>query len=164
MSIELRKLSTDDGMDIYEMLQVIPMDENGFVNNCNGRSYEEYKQWLKRSDDISNGIGLADWMVPQTTYWLYVDGKPVGIGKLRHYLTEKLKEEGGHVGYAVSPLYRNRGYGKLLLNLIIDEARKMKIDKLLLTVHNYNTASLQVVLANGGVVEKVDDVRHYIWI
>ena len=103
-------------------------------------------------------------MVAQTTYWLYVDGKPVGMGKLRHRLTEKLRENGGHVGYAIAPMYRNCGYGKLVLKLMIDEARKMGIGRILVTVQNYNTASLQVALANGGIVEKADDVRHYIWI
>ena len=164
MTVELRKLSIDNGMDIYNMLQEIPKDENGYINNCNGRTYEEYKQWLVRSDNISKGIGLEDWMVSQDTYWLYVNGVPVGEGKLRHRLTDKLKEEGGHIGYAIAPSYRNRGYGKILLKLMIDEAKMLGIDRILLTIQNHNKSSLQVALANGGVIEKVNDIRHYIWI
>lgn len=34
MDIALRKLSADDGMDVYEMLQELPADENGFLNCC----------------------------------------------------------------------------------------------------------------------------------
>ena len=44
--VELRKLSPDDGNDIYELLQLIPKDENGLINKANGLSFEEYKQWL----------------------------------------------------------------------------------------------------------------------
>mgnify|MGYP006333195631 CR=1 FL=1 len=32
MNIEIKKLSLDNGEDIYQMLQSIPANENGFVN------------------------------------------------------------------------------------------------------------------------------------
>ncbi|MCL2287007.1 MAG: GNAT family N-acetyltransferase [Firmicutes bacterium] len=164
MTVELKKLSLEDGMDIYDMLQEIPKDENGFVNGCNGVAYNDYKQWLMRSDNIANGIGLEDWMVPQNIYWLYIDGKPVGMGKLRHRLTDKLKEDGGHIGYAIAPSYRNLGYGKTLVKLLIIEANKLGMGSLLLTIENHNIGSIQVAVANGGIIEKVNETRHYIWI
>ncbi len=74
MDIELRKLSLDDGIEVYNMLQEIPKDENGFVNGCNGRTFEEYKKWLVKSDNIANGVGLENWMVPQSTFWIVCDG------------------------------------------------------------------------------------------
>ena len=164
MVVELKKLSRADGVDIYNMLQEIPKEENGYGNSVNGLSYDEYKQWLIYGDNCANGIGLEDWMVPQTAYWLYVDGKPIGMGKLRHYLTEKLKEDGGHIGYTISPTYRNCGYGKLLLGLLIDEAEKMGINRVLVTIENHNTASQKVAISNGGIIEKINDIRHFIWI
>ena len=91
MDIELRQLSIDDDLDVYAMLQEIPKDENGFINGCNGKSFESYKEWLIKSDQVSKGIGLENWMVPQSIYWLFVDGVPTGMGKLRHYLTEEFR-------------------------------------------------------------------------
>lgn len=164
MNYELRKLSPDDGRDIYDMLQDFPKDENGFINGCNGKTYDDFKKWLIKSNNVSNGIGLEEWMVPQNIYWLYIDGIPVGMGKLRHYLTDKLRKEGGHGGYAILPSHRNKGYGKILLKMLIDCARDMKIDGLLLTVQNHNTTSIKVALANNGRIEKVDTKRHFIWI
>jgi len=164
MNYELRKLSINDGSDVYEMLQEIPKDENGFQNSANGLSFDEYKLWLSRNAGISNAIGLESWMVPQTTFWLFVEGVPVGYGKIRHYLTDKLKEEGGHVGYAIKPNQRGKGYGKLLLSLLLAEANKIGIESTLVTVKNENKPSIQVALANGGVIEKVDEVRHFIWL
>ena len=37
---ELRKLSVNDGMDVYQMLQDIPLDENGLQNKVNGMTFE----------------------------------------------------------------------------------------------------------------------------
>ncbi len=58
--IELKKLSADDGQDIYDMLQTIPKNENGLVNNANGMTYDEYKQWLVRMKQGSEQTGLVD--------------------------------------------------------------------------------------------------------
>ena len=164
MKIELLQLSPNDGSDIYDMLQELPKDENGFINGCNGKPYEDYKEWLKRSDNIANNIGLEDWMVPQNIYWMYVNDIPVGMGKLRHYLTDKLKEEGGHGGYAIRLSYRQKGYGTLLLKFLIGRAKDLGIEKLLMTVRNDNAASIKVALANNGVIAEINNERHYIWI
>lgn len=164
MNFELRKLTINDGMDIYDMLQEIPKDENGFINSVIGKSLEEYKEWLIICDAMSKGVGLEDWQVPSNTYWLFVDGYPVGMGKLRHFLTDKLRVEGGHAGYAIRQSERNKGYGTVLLKIIIEEAKKMNIEKVLLTVRNSNTNSIKIALNNGGKIEKIKEDRHYIWI
>ena len=49
MSLVLKQLSSDDGEDIYAMLQEIPADENGLINPAHGKTYEEYKAWLERA-------------------------------------------------------------------------------------------------------------------
>jgi predicted acetyltransferase len=113
---------------------------------------------------MSKGIGLEDWQVPSSSYWLFVDGYPVGKGNIRHFLTDKLREEGGHIGYAIRPSERNKGYGTILLKMIIEETRKMNLEKVLITVRNRNTNSIKVALNNNGEIEKVSKERHYIWI
>ena len=164
MDIQLKKLSPDDGIDIYALLQEIPKDENMFMNAANGLSYNDYKQWLAQNDDMANGMGLEDWMVPQITYWLYVDGTPVGMGKLRTRLTEKLKEDGGHLAYAIAPSQRKKGYGVLLVKMMLKEAAAYGLNKILLTISSNNPPSIKVALNNGGTVEKIINDKHYIWI
>lgn len=162
MNVELKRLSPQDGMDIYEMLQSIPRDENGFMNGVNGMTYAEYQAWLIRDHQASLGTEIVDgWKVPSTTYWLYVDGMPVGIGRLRHFLTDKLREEGGNVGYGIAPAYRGKGYGKLLLSALVAEARKKGVPDILATVHNDNIPSLRAMIACGGRLVRVNEQRHY---
>ena len=163
--LELRKLSVNDGMDVYQMLQDIPLDENGFQNNVNGLSYEEYKSWLVKKAQEPELDGIVDgWKVPSTTYWLYADGVPVGFGKLRHCLTDALRKAGGHIGYGIAPQYRVKGYGKELLRLLIGEAYNRGIDKVLVTIRLDNKPSQAVALANGGVITEQTDERLLIWI
>ncbi len=161
--LELRKLGPDDGRDIYEMLREIPAEESGFESPANGKSFDEYKLWLQKCDQSSKQVGIVNgWKVPQTVFWLYEDGRPVGFGKIRHFLTDALRKGGGNVGYAVRPSERGRGLGTKLLALLIVEARKIGVESLLLTVRNGNTASIRVALANGGKIKKVTEERHYI--
>ncbi len=165
MGIEFRRLSVSDGDDLYEMLQEIPGDENGFINPINGKTHEEFRKWLVRSEALSNETGLQEgWRVPTTIFWLFMDDIPVGYGKLRHFLTDKLMREGGQAGYAIRPDQRGKGYGKALLRLLLQEAGNMGIERLLLTIRNGNAPSIRVALANGGIIEKTDGERHFIWL
>lgn len=161
----LRRLSPGDGHDVYDMLQTIPKNENGLINNANGLSYDEFKIWLTKKQQESEQTGLVDgWKVPSTTYWLYIDGVPVGFGNLRSFLTDALKKAGGNIGYGISPEHRGKGYGNLILKLLLQKAREAGIEKALLTVHADNAASIAVALANGGVITERNDERVWIWI
>ena len=162
---KLKKISAEDGRDIYDMLQTMPKDENGLINNANGLSYEEFKSWLTAKQKESEQTGPVDgWKVPSTTYWLYADDIPVGLGNLRHFLTEALSKAGGHIGYGIAPQYRGKGYGKELLRLLLIEAKKISLEKVLITIHTDNIASQKVALANGGLITEKTDDRIYIWI
>ncbi|MBQ8311807.1 MAG: GNAT family N-acetyltransferase [Clostridia bacterium] len=165
MSIELKKLTAHDGRDAYDFLQTLPKDENGFINSAAGMTFEEFRHWCARCAESAEKTEIEDgWKVPQTTYWLYAEGKPVGMGKMRHALTDSLRVAGGHIGYAIAPDARNRGYGKLLLKGMLREARQKGIDRVLVTIHNDNVASIRVALGCGGVIEQITEERHLIWL
>lgn len=163
--IQLKRLSIDDGNDIYCMLQEIPAEENGLINKANGLTFDEFKEWLIGKHANSEQIGIVDgWKVPSTTYWLYVDGIPVGFGSVRQFLTDALRIAGGNIGYGIAPQYRGKGYGNEMLSLLLKEARRSGMDKVLLTIHTDNAASIAVALANGGIITDKTDERIYIWI
>ena len=162
--LELRRLSALDGRDVYEMLQTMPADENGFINKAHGMSYEQYKLWLAGKQGEAEQKGIVDgWKVPSTTYWLYADGAPVGFGSVRHFLTDALRQAGGNIGYGIAPAFRGRGYGKALLSLLLQEARRLGIGEALITIHEGNAASLAVALYNAGRISERRDSRVYVW-
>ncbi len=157
----LQKLSANDGEQIYHMLQNIGAAENSFSNPVHGMSYADYKKWLIQQDDWSMGRNLPAGYVAQTIYWLLDNNVPVGIGKIRHALTADSRKIGGNVGYAISSEYRGKGYGRVILKLLIEKAKMMKLEELLLTVEKYNLPSKRVIEANGGILFHENSERWY---
>ena len=60
----------------------------------------------------------------------------------------------GHIGYAVVPWMRRRGYATRALALLLPEARKEGLDYVELTTDPDNLPSQKVITANGGVLVK----------
>ena len=57
----------------------------------------------------------------------------------------------GHIGYAVVPWKRGRGYATRALALLLPDCRARGLDYVELTTEPGNLASQKVILANGGV-------------
>ena len=162
--VKLKELSLNDGKKIYDMLQDIEKEKNGFHNEANGLTYEEFQIYLKSNKRMAQGKDLPEGYVPQTIYWFWVEDKVVGMGKLRHYLNDNLRKKGGHAAYAIKEDKRKKGYGKLILKKLIEKAKKKGIKDLLLTVDDVNKPSRKVIEANGGKLEKIIEGECYYWI
>lgn len=111
--------------------------------------------FLQRLRDQSQGKGLPAGIVPATYYWLVRDGVVIGRCNLRHRLNEKLEHEGGHIGYAIRPSERSKGYGTLQLALALEKARPLGLSRVLVTCDTDNVASARLIETNGGVLEDV---------
>lgn len=162
--VTLKKLSENDGRDIYDMLQGIDSVDNGFHNTVKDMPYEDFPRWLKTNVDAANGVGLEDWMVPQTTYWLYDGDIPVGCGRIRHYINDSLKENGGgHIGYAIAQPNRGKGYGNEILRLLLLECGIMGMKEAHVGANKDNVRSNKVICRNGGIrQEEINGKNYYI--
>ncbi|MCL2322006.1 MAG: GNAT family N-acetyltransferase [Oscillospiraceae bacterium] len=150
MSIELKQLSTEDGEDVYDMLQEIGTNEYGFMNEVKGMSFDEYKLWLKQEDGYSRAENLPENWVPGTTFFLFIDEIPVGIGRIRHYSNENLEQRGvGNFGYGIAKPYRNKGYGSILFEKLLMKCKTFGYSKIKLYAYIDNIATNKIMLKNG---------------
>ncbi len=100
------------------------------------------------------GIDLDNW-VESTWLLAEVGGQIVGRASIRHRLNDRLAFRGGHIGYAVRPVFRRRGYATEILRQSLVIARSYGVDRVLLTCDDDNVASRAVIEACGGVLEQV---------
>lgn len=158
MIVELKEVCLDDGSDVFDMLYEIGPGENGFRNSGYNIEYADFPKYLKSQVDMSKGIGidLARY-VPQTIHWLFVDGRPVGVGKLRDRLNDFLRSVGGHIGYSIRPTERGKGYGNLILEELMKKALKKGIAEVLVTCDQDNILSRKVIEHNGGRLEDISE-------
>jgi predicted acetyltransferase len=116
-------------------------------------------------------IALADPHTPRpagwvtgTYLWMVDDDVVVGRISLRHSLTPWLLEVGGHIGYAVRPSARRRGYATAALALMCGVAAEHGIHPALVTCDEDNVGSRKVIEANGGILEDVRNAKMRFWV
>ncbi len=162
-TFSLRQLSVSDSRDVYDLTQSMP-EENGFMNDAMGLPFEDFAAWLLRQDEVAHGVNLPAGYVPQTCYWFFADGIPVGRAKLRHFLSDTLRVAGGHIGYGIAPAYRGKGYATEMLRLVLKEAKALGIEEALVTINPDNLASRRVAEKCGGVLQDENDGHCRYWI
>lgn len=106
------------------------------------------------------GVDLPADRVPMTFLLAVVaDGsgeRLVGRTSIRHRLNADLLEVGGHVGYAVRPAERRRGFATEILRQSLDVLRALgDVTRALVTCDDDNLASARTIERNGGVLEDV---------
>jgi predicted acetyltransferase len=120
--------------------------------------------------ESEKGINLAEGWVPDSTFWLINENNRVlGAVNIRHKLTERLKDRGGHIGYGIRPSERRKGYATKLLALSLGKVKGFGVEKALITCDEDNTGSLKTIINNGGVpdidfIEEDGNVIKRFWI
>lgn len=114
---------------------------------------KDFERFVRELNERAEGKHLPEGFVPETVYWLVGGGEYVGRLSIRHRLTAHLLKIGGHIGYDIRPSKRQQGYGTEILRLGLMEAKKMGLERVLLTVDEGNIASRKIIEKNGGVLE-----------
>lgn len=101
--------------------------------------------------DNENGVHIPKGWVKDSTYWLVNDNKKVlGVVNIRHGLTEKLFNIGGHIGYGIRPSERRKGYATKILAYSLVKTKELGIDKVLVVCDADNIGSARTIINNGG--------------
>lgn len=161
--LELRKMNLLDIKEQWEYVTALPKDENGLTNPYEGITFEEYETTvLPELMMHENPVGMPEWFVPETYYYLWDEQVLVGEYRIRHYLTEALKIGAGHIGYSIKKEYRGKGYGTKGLAMALDIAREIVPEnEIYLRVLKNNTPSFKAITNNGAYIVDEDET-HYL--
>jgi predicted acetyltransferase len=102
--------------------------------------------------------------VASTELWMAEDGEYVGRISLRHELNEALYEWGGHIGYAVRPTARRRGFATVALREMLGLCRTRGLDPVLVTCDADNEPSRRTIEGAGGEYEDTREGKLRYWI
>ncbi len=105
------------------------------------------------------GLDLSVGQVPGTLLCAVVDEVIVGRVSIRFRLNKYLADFSGHIGYAVLPDHRRRGYATEMLRQALIVARAEGLNKMLIVCDDENVASARVIESNGGVFERLAPSR-----
>lgn len=160
----LREANFADIEKEYLFVREVPADENGFINDWAGVSYEDFRSvGLKTMIDWSAGENLPEGYVPETYFFLWNDDEIIGQYRIRHFLCESLINGAGHIGCFIAREQRGRGFGTEGLRLALEKARDIvPEDEIYLRVNKNNPASLRAMLKNGGYIHHEDGQKYYV--
>lgn len=150
-SLELRAPTLADEEQVRRAADELEPDGFNFLSGLD----QPWEAVLHSLEQERQGVDLASGRVPTTYLLAVVDGDVVGRASIRHELTEKLLELGGHIGYAVRPAFRRRGYATRILRMSLEVLRGLNVDRALVTCDEDNVGSARVITTCGGVLEDV---------
>ena len=119
------------------------------------RHFEKTADWLAVLKACKHLETVPKDMVPATLYICVreEDRRVVGMIQIRHVLNEYMAQYAGHIGYAVRPGERRKGYASAMLRDALPLCRDLGLDRVLVCCRVENEASRRVILKNGGVYD-----------
>jgi predicted acetyltransferase len=146
---------------------VVPEDEDAFRRAHRalaaegfafGLWYDEaapFARYVERLAEQERGENLAGNLVPSTFRVADVGGAIVGRASIRHRLNDRLRQDGGHIGYGVLREHRRRGYATEILRQSLRIVAGHGVERVLVTCDDDNVGSAIVIERCGGVLAEV---------
>jgi predicted acetyltransferase len=121
---------------------------------------------LSPTDEVDSLNGFAAWVARlaeesdgATCRWIVEGDQVLGGIALRHEFTGYVRWA-GHIGFGIRPTARRRGLASWALGQILDEARVVGMDRLLVVCATDNIGSAKTIERVGGVFEGIRDTEY----
>lgn len=152
----LRPFELSDTEQALVAQQELDADDFDFLLGYSStRGFDEYLEQLGAHEQ---GIGLPEGWVRSALLGAFVEGQLVGRTSIRYELTSDLLHVGGHIGYAVRPEFRRRGYAGQILRRSLDVLGARGTEYALVTCAEDNVASAKTIEGGGGVLDDIVQV------
>lgn len=147
--VVLRRLTMADEMAFFEGLKKWEGEDLSWYT-FDWREGVKFRDHLERLDKNEKGLDLPEGFVPSTMLYGFVDGEIVGRVSIRHQLNKFLEQRGGHIGYAVAPVFRGKGLASEMVSQSFETCRQLGLNALLVTCGDDNIASWKIIERIGG--------------
>lgn len=114
-------------------------DLNCYAVYLADEGFDKYLDWVNRYE--------------KNMYYLIDENNPeyiIGYGSIDY----RTRSDTGQIGYGIKPSERNKGYGTLLLGLLLDQCKKLGMREVCISCLEENIASKRVIEKNNGFFEK----------
>lgn len=102
-----------------------------------------YRAWLRYIEEIRKKHHFVQ-------YFCVHNNKIIGMVEIRYSREHWLVARFGHIGYILSPKYRNKGYAKCMLHLSLKIAKKLTRAPIVITCDDNNVPSYKTIERCGG--------------
>jgi predicted acetyltransferase len=118
-----------------------------------------FAAWVSRLVDQSDPAKPLEVGRVHCTYrWIVEDGRVLGGIALRHENSDYVVWA-GHIGYGIRPSARRCGLATWAVGRMLDEARALRLDRVLAVCAVDNIASVKTIERCGGVFEGIRDTK-----
>ena len=153
MALRLRPYRLGDESAAVAAHEALLADDFHFLLGWDATN--SWSDFLRTLDEQRRGENLAENRVRAVQLAADVDGEVVGRVSVRFELNDFLATTGGHIGYAVVPAHRKKGFATEMLRQALVVIRAEGVDRVLVTCLDGNTGSRRVIESCGGRFESL---------
>ncbi len=153
--MKLIKPALEYEKQFFELLQEFDDEDVSMFWDKDGKAKDDIPTYIKNTQAYEKWEEFKFFWGKAYTFWLLDNNHLIWMINLREKAEWKYLQRWGHIWYAIRKSERGKWYAKKILALTLLEAKKIGLNKVLVTCNTDNIASSKVIEANGAFLENV---------